>query len=163
MQQVILACGYGLWPQSFGWLYWFIGFWLTIALVIVVKAWVFPRNQWIQRRAPMLKSFLLFMSGTSVSMLVLSGIYFLAPAMFSNRLGFVPTYQLVLLGAICIHDTLIVNYWLKQGYAQTIGVDPNQQLQVEPAQSHWYQPIVLGFGTNLMLFLVIQALLSLAG
>ncbi|XSG75841.1 hypothetical protein ACP8Y2_02325 [Herpetosiphon llansteffanensis] len=91
----------------------------------------------------------------------MSGIYFLAPAMLSEQIGFVPVYQLILLVAICVHDTLALNYWLKQGYAQTIGVDPNQQLQVEPAQSHWYQPIMLGFGTNLMFFLGIQAVLSL--
>ncbi len=161
MQKLILACGINPIGALIELVFWIIGFGLAIIMIVVVKAWVFPRSQWVNRRAPMLKSFLMFMTGTIVTILVMAGLYFLAPTLISYRLGFLRPYHIILLLAICIHDAFVLNYWLKQGVAQTISLDASQQLQVDPAHTNWYQPIVVAFGINLLLVLFVLPVLAL--
>lgn len=161
MQQILIACGINPIGALIELIFWIIGIIMAIVAVVVVKAWVFPRSQWVNRRIPLLKSFMMLMTGATIVILVMTGIYFLAPAIFSYRWGFVRQYHLILLLAICVHDALVMNYWLDQSYAQILSLDANQQMQVEPARATWYEPWVIAFSTNLLLFLCTLPVLRL--
>lgn len=161
MQQIVIACGINPIGALIELVFWIIGIIMAIWFVVVFKAWAFPRSQWVNRRAPMLKSFMLLMTGATVVILVMTGMYFLAPTIFNYRWGFVRQYHLILLLALWINDALVMNYWLNQSYAQTLSLDPNQQMQVDPARSHWYQPWVIAFSTNLLIFLCLMPVFRL--
>lgn len=162
MQQILIACGYGSgWAAFQESVFRSIGFFVVIIVVMVIKAWAFPRSQWVNRRAPMLKSFIMLMTGATVVILAMTCIYFLAPALFSYRWGFIRQYHVILLLALWINDALMINYWLHQSYAQTLSLDVNQQMQVDPARSHWYQPWIIAFSTNLLLFLCLLPVFGL--
>lgn len=90
---MVIACGINPIGALIELIFWVIGFIMAIWFVVVFKAWFFPRSQWVNRQAPMLKSFMMLMTSATVMILVMTGLYFLAPTPFSYRWGFLRQYH----------------------------------------------------------------------